>query len=211
MPVELQRGSTNGVQMRQKPDFQACTVFILNASTAILSTTFLDSAVADYELIHDIWTKDFLDCILIQAPGEPKSIKTNQEYFASFLEKNKVKNAFVSPAFALDGMEISGSINIIPTVATCDLKNGPYIATISGCGCLSVGFTPAYGLFLDDYEAFMVGALEDASLARSYLSMQVSVPGTRQPAIIIPSRLPALGSDAGPLAGLRFAAKDICK
>lgn len=43
----------------------------------------------------------------------------------------------------------------------------------------------------------------------SHLYMNVAVPGTREPAIIVPSRLSAMSPSAGPLAGLRFAVKDI--
>jgi Asp-tRNA(Asn)/Glu-tRNA(Gln) amidotransferase A subunit family amidase len=39
--------------------------------------------------------------------------------------------------------------------------------------------------------------------------MNVAIPGTRESGIIVPSRLSAISSSAGLLAGMRFAGKDI--
>lgn len=55
----------------------------------------------------------------------------------------------------------------------------------------------------------MEGAYQGAT-PDSFNSMHVSIPGTRLPAIIVPSRISSLtSSNPGPLAGLRFAVKDI--
>ncbi|KAF1998772.1 amidase signature enzyme [Amniculicola lignicola CBS 123094] len=57
----------------------------------------------------------------------------------------------------------------------------------------------------------MSGSIPSPAAPGSHLTLQVSIPGTRLPAIIVPSRISSVTSqkDDGPLAGLRFAAKDI--
>lgn len=54
----------------------------------------------------------------------------------------------------------------------------------------------------------MSGSIPLDASQNTHLTMQVSVPGTRTPAIIVPSRISSADAD-GPLAGLRFAVKDI--
>jgi Asp-tRNA(Asn)/Glu-tRNA(Gln) amidotransferase A subunit family amidase len=72
-----------------------------------------------------------------------------------------------------------------------------------------ISFAPAYGLQEDVWDSFMSGSIPDDASTGNHLTMQVSIPGTRTPAIIVPSRLRSWSEDAGPLAGLRFAVKDI--
>lgn len=73
-----------------------------------------------------------------------------------------------------------------------------------------MSITPAYALHEDTYEAFMSGAIPSPDDVDAFLTLQVSIPGTRVPAIIVPSKIPSYPSAAlNPLAGLRFAAKDI--
>lgn len=57
----------------------------------------------------------------------------------------------------------------------------------------------------------MSGSISDDASQGTYLTMQVSIPGTRTPAIVVPSRIISANPDenTGPLAGLRFAVKDI--
>ncbi|KAF2730630.1 amidase signature enzyme [Polyplosphaeria fusca] len=88
--------------------------------------------------------------------------------------------------------------------------NGPYVVSVDS-KANSINFTPVYGLHEDVYESFMSGAIPSASAQDSFLTLQVSIPGTRMPAIIVPSKIAsAVTRDAvGPLAGLRFAVKDI--
>lgn len=55
----------------------------------------------------------------------------------------------------------------------------------------------------------MYGSLPDTVMAGKHQQMHVSLPGSRMPNIIVPSKLSSTVSGAGPLAGLRYAVKDI--
>jgi Amidase len=55
----------------------------------------------------------------------------------------------------------------------------------------------------------MSGSIPDKAVADSHRALHVSIPGTRLPAIITPSRLSKTSRGAGPLTGLRMAVKDI--
>ena len=55
----------------------------------------------------------------------------------------------------------------------------------------------------------MEGSIPNPSTSGSHLALHFSLPGTRLPSILVPSRLACTMSDAGPLSGLRFAVKDI--
>ncbi len=65
------------------------------------------------------------------------------------------------------------------------------------------------GRIANQYPAFMEGSIPDGSEPGKHQQLQVSLPGARLPHIIIPSRLPSTSPGAGPLAGLRFAVKDL--
>ncbi|KAF2636897.1 amidase signature enzyme, partial [Massarina eburnea CBS 473.64] len=90
------------------------------------------------------------------------------------------------------------------------LASGPYVVSLSPFGKIA-SMTPVYGLHEDVWESFMSGSILSSSVAGAHLTMQVSIPGTRMPAIIVPSRINSAISieDQSPLSGLRFAVKDI--
>ncbi|KAH7303823.1 amidase signature domain-containing protein [Stachybotrys elegans] len=69
--------------------------------------------------------------------------------------------------------------------------------------------TPVYSLHPDTYDAFMYGSFPDSSEPGKHQQLHVSIAGSRVPYVIVPSRLSSTGADAGPLAGLRYAVKDI--
>jgi len=69
---------------------------------------------------------------------------------------------------------------------TCDKTNDPYVASFSTSGT-GISLTPAYNLHVDYYEAFMSGSIPTSDY---HLTLRVSVPGNRLPAITTPSRFP---------------------
>ena len=57
--------------------------------------------------------------------------------------------------------------------------------------------------------AFMEGSIPDSKVADKHQQLHVSLPGARLAHIIVPSKLASTNENAGPLAGLRFAVKDL--
>lgn len=55
----------------------------------------------------------------------------------------------------------------------------------------------------------MYGSLPDTNVAGKHQQMHVSLPGSMRPNIIVPSKLSSTVAGSGPLAGLRYAVKDI--
>lgn len=92
-------------------------------------------------------------------------------------------------------------------IPACNLPDGPYVLS-TGSALNEGALTPVFGLHEDVWDSFMSGSIPVDASTGTHLTMQVSVPGTRTPAIIVPSRISSADAD-GPLAGLRFAVKDI--
>lgn len=92
-------------------------------------------------------------------------------------------------------------------IPACNLPDGPYILS-TGSELNKAALAPVFGLHEDVWDSFMSGSIPVDASTGTHLTMQVSVPGTRTPAIIVPSRIASTATD-GPLAGLRFAVKDI--
>ncbi|KAF2113157.1 hypothetical protein BDV96DRAFT_648131 [Lophiotrema nucula] len=87
-------------------------------------------------------------------------------------------------------------------------SNGPYVISMAR-SVTGISLTPVYGIHEDVWDSFMSGSMSNTAVAGSHLTFQVSIPGTRTPGIIVPSKISSAISmeEVGPLAGLRF--KDI--
>ncbi|KAH7131808.1 amidase signature domain-containing protein [Dendryphion nanum] len=183
-----------------------CTVVTVNGN---LSGQSLGATIDQYRGIgDDVWSEaQFLERILVQsASNVSAALEINS--LSSFLSENAVEYLFLSPVFNATRLATSASVHSI--ASTCDLTNGPHVVTLSpGQSDLSV--TTVFGIHEDVFEAFMSGSIPSASIENAHLTMQVSVPGTRMPGIIVPLRIASAitTNDPGPLAGLRFAVKDI--
>jgi Asp-tRNA(Asn)/Glu-tRNA(Gln) amidotransferase A subunit family amidase len=148
-----------------------------------------------------------MECLFIQTAGNATST-TDIASLSSFIAENELSYVFVSSAYNVTGLVTAAAVYPVPS--SCALANGPYAVTLSPCET-GLSVTPVYGLHEDVYESFMSGAIPNAAIPGAHLTMQVSVPGTREPAIIVPSRIASAitTGQVGPLAGLRFATKDI--
>ncbi|KAB5578141.1 amidase signature domain-containing protein [Coniochaeta sp. 2T2.1] len=145
------------------------------------------------------------DCLSAAYNGTATDVPVDVS-FADFITKHGVDTASVSANFKLEGFASTAHVTAVESA--CTLNNGPYVATLPSCEGVGLGMTPVYALHADHYEAFMEGAVKDTSDASKFQQLHVSLPGSRQPHIIVPSRL-SVDASAGPLAGLRFAVKDI--
>jgi Asp-tRNA(Asn)/Glu-tRNA(Gln) amidotransferase A subunit family amidase len=148
----------------------------------------------------------FMECIFVQSNGISSS-SVDLDSLASFIANRSISHVYVSDAFNITGLVTAAVVTAVSSA--CDLANGPYVASISPRGS-TLDLTPVYGLHEDVWESFMSGSIPNNAVA-GHLTLQVSIPGSRMPAIIVPSRIASAITKvaAGPLAGLRFAVKDI--
>ncbi|PSN69376.1 amidase signature enzyme [Corynespora cassiicola Philippines] len=154
----------------------------------------------------DVWSSvQFMECLFIQGPATTL-IAPEMSSIMAFINTANISYVFLPYAF--DSTELSEDVEFYQIPSECGLKDGPYVLNLPKFGG-KASLSPAYGLHEDDYEAFMSGSMPKDGLAGEHITMQVSVPGSRMPAIIVPSRIPSLIGEGGPLAGLRFAVKDI--
>jgi hypothetical protein len=148
-----------------------------------------------------------MECIFVQSDSiTPTSVDVGS--LGSFIANKSISHVFVSDAYSVTGLATASAVNTVSSA--CDLASGPYVASNSPRGN-NLDLTPVYGLHENVWESFTSGSVPSKAVAGAHLTMQVSIPGTRMPAIIIPSRISsAITTEViGPLAGLRFAVKDI--
>lgn len=149
-----------------------------------------------------------MECLFIQSKTN-STATVNLESLEQFVSGNSLKYVFLSSIYNIANLSYNTTVCRIPS--TCDLTNGPNVVSVSSSGG-EISVTPAYGLHEDLWESFMSGSIPSPSVAGAHLTLQVSVPGSQMPAIIVPSRIAStisIDDDSKPLAGLRFAVKDI--
>ncbi|VUC36765.1 unnamed protein product [Clonostachys rosea] len=192
------RGSSGG--------YLGCTVLTISDPIGTLSSTTVDRLLAEYS-IDDVWSAEqFLDCLFIQYNGTKNGIVLSPSV-AESLNSHGVEHLFLDSAFNATGFASVTAVSIVES--RCELSNGPYVLTLPDCEQGGLSVTPVYALHPDNYEAFMCGSYVDPTEPGRHQQLHVSLPGTRVPNIIVPSRLSSTNAGAGPLAGLRFSVKDI--
>ncbi|KAF1940448.1 amidase signature enzyme [Clathrospora elynae] len=201
-PEALNKRSING---RKSTVYLPCTVMTVDGE---LSGTTLDAQLAQYRAIKDdVWSEEqFTECIYVQSTTITCAVDLTS--LADFVSNSSLTHIFLPDTYNLTGLSASSNFYSISTPSS--LPNGPYVLTLSPDETVA-DITPVYGLNEDQYEAFMSGSIPNTSSDGAHFTMQVSIPGTRMPAIIVPSRIASAVTteDSGPLAGLRFAVKDI--
>ncbi|KFA71403.1 hypothetical protein S40288_04317 [Stachybotrys chartarum IBT 40288] len=186
--------------------YLGCTVVTVHGPVDGLSGAIVQESLVGYEE-DDVWSADqFLDCISVQYNGTDTGIAVEASV-ATFMQENNIQTAFFDVAFDLSGLETAATV--FNVASNCEWGNGPYILTLPDCDHGGISMTPVHTLHSDNYDAFMYGSFPNATEAGKHQQLHVSLPGARMPNIIVPSKLSSTNAGAGPLAGLRFAVKDI--
>ena len=103
----------------------------------------------------------------------------------------------------------TGSLKVVTVPEYKSVAPGPYVATLGGCNATAFGLRKVYRLFADLQEAFMSAFTPNDDGSFSYLSVwEAAQFGLMVP---VPSKLYSslLDKDRFPLAGMRFAVKDL--
>jgi Asp-tRNA(Asn)/Glu-tRNA(Gln) amidotransferase A subunit family amidase len=150
-----------------------------------------------------------MDCLHVQSTASvPCAVDLTS--VTGFINDHKFSHIFVANLY--DTTALSNFSRVYSVSSTTIVPNGPYVMSVGSSGDI-MSVTPAYGLHEDQYEAFMSGSILNTAESGAHLTMQVSISGTRLPAMIVPSKISTMSfvstEDSEPLAGLRFAVKDI--
>lgn len=153
------------------------------------------------------FSTQFGKCLWLQTDTKPRG-KADTSSLSQLIKEKDIEHVFVSKSYKIKGPRTKASI--YPISSDPELAPGPYVVTLSDDDEV-VSTTPVYGLHEDVWQSFMSGSIPNTDLPGSHLTMHVSIPGTREPAIIVPSKIASktLSKEKNPLAGLRFAVKDI--
>ncbi|KAL0950298.1 hypothetical protein HGRIS_010276 [Hohenbuehelia grisea] len=119
---------------------------------------------------------------------------------------NNITDLYLGAARLCVGSDIADDIAILPL--TSSLPDGPHLCT-NHLGPDDVSCLDTYRLMEDTYEAFIYGTLlTGGDWMETHMTLQSTQGDTSASFIPIPSRIPSFSSGL-PLAGLRFALKDI--
>ncbi|KAF9870786.1 hypothetical protein CkaCkLH20_11685 [Colletotrichum karsti] len=144
-----------------------------------ITSNLLSSFIDSYGSTDDVWSDSFLDCIVIQG-GAIGSI-------SDFVVGNNVTTVLTD---RVSNVQLPQSVAFYTIQGSTErsLSNGPYDTSLS----------------------FMSGSLLLNASSDSYIATHFGIPCALQQGIAVPSRLSSLpATKDGPLAGLRFAVKDV--
>lgn len=155
-------------------------------------TAFGDSALAAtvqaWKEKDDVWSEAFLKGVYIAYNGSQNSPSV------SLTDKSKEGYGI---QLALRSASYSGGVDL-----SSPLPSGPYFLDP-----LSGSIFEAYRLYDDENQAFLYSTIPDGS--GGYKVLSAKVPGAATETIGVPSRLYFTPTPEHPLAGMRFAVKDI--
>ncbi|KAF9057512.1 amidase signature domain-containing protein [Panaeolus papilionaceus] len=168
--------------------------------------------LSNYREKDDVWNDDFLEVLVLHKVGKVP-LNLGEAFFA-FVAKKGVRHIWLSGAiYYSDTLELRDNGCIERIEAPLFLKPGPYLATRSRRDSSEWNLHEVYRLYPDTYETFLFGAIPDrTSLQAGWLKTNLPVSSPfRWPIqlIPVPSRLYSLSNPQLPLAGKRFALKDI--
>ncbi|KAF8958501.1 amidase signature domain-containing protein [Flammula alnicola] len=183
--------------------------FVLIPATSVwikdnyITKESLQSQLTVYGTFDDVWTEGFMGCLVISYEGK------NPTSFGSttfdWLRSQGVSRVFISGSFHRPANEIIPIYSMVGTV-----RPGPFVISHLGDGTIGLAFQNVYRLYLDEYEAFLFGAIPDFVNGGWILT---NITHTRDDEsysqfIPVPSRL-TISNMHLPLAGTRFGLKDI--
>ncbi|KAJ3562823.1 hypothetical protein NP233_g9337 [Leucocoprinus birnbaumii] len=177
----------------------------IRVSSSPLSRRFLDAQFDAFKQIDDVWSEKFMQTLFIGFEKEVNAFFDDSG--KEWLVEKGVRNLYLTkgiekPVFKkANDMAIREVTDVPP--------HGPWLIRARTFLRSKLRAYPVYGLVEDDHDAFTVGALPD-HVHGGYVTTNFTLennPGAHY--IPVPSRLSAWSGATLPLAGLRFAVKDI--
>lgn len=178
----------------------------IRTTSSPLSRKFLEAQFDAFKHIDDVWSEKFISTLFVGFEKEDVSAFFDDSGKEWLIEKG-IRNLFITRRVEKPVFKKANDMNIreISDVP----PHGPWIVRAKATNRNAIRAFPVYGLVEDDHDAFTVGAFPNFALGgwyRTNITLE-SNPGVQY--IPVPSRLSAWSGRSLPLAGLRFAVKDI--
>ncbi|KAJ6576658.1 amidase family protein [Mycena vulgaris] len=170
--------------------------------TVITATTILDT-LGQYAALDDVWTWDFIfsrgSALAITYSGAGHSVIDSSAH--KWMEAHSVA---LHPSVSFFSDPTTNPLLSSPRRLSNEttLAPGPHVISASG------QVSKVYRLYRDELEAFLFGCISDETAPSAFKMADIYIPGNQDYLIPVPSRLYSL-TDTRPLAGKRFALKDI--
>ncbi|TFK43969.1 amidase signature domain-containing protein [Crucibulum laeve] len=170
-----------------------------------ITMEFLESQLATYAQLDDVWNDKFLEALIISYEGPAMAFFDDEA--KRWLDALPTTHLFISKSIQPPSLENSEVL----TISTIP-PPGPYFISKSN-EKKQLAIHHVYRLYEDDHHAFLFGAIPGPS--GGWVATNITFPIEDQDdippqQIPVPSRLPALLSpNAKPLSGARFGLKDI--
>ncbi|KAF5363872.1 hypothetical protein D9756_000069 [Leucocoprinus leucothites] len=177
----------------------------IRVSSSPLSRQFLDAQFNAFKQIDDVWSDKFMQTLFIGFEKEVNAFFDDSG--KEWLLENGVRNLYITrgiekPTFKKANDLAIREVSDVP-------PHGPWLIRTKRHNRNRIRAYPVYGLVEDDHDAFTTGVLPDP-IHGGYVPTNFTLesnPGAYY--IPVPSRLSAWSGADLPLAGLRFAVKDI--
>jgi hypothetical protein len=186
--------------LQPQSDIVPSTVIYTNASS--ISAEYLESMLAKYTAIDDVFTEDFLEAVFVISSVSNAQLDTSA---MSFFTSMNLSHLVLSSSFAQTSGDASVSVSFIEAPTVDSLPPGPYAATVSLSG---ISLSSVYRLYPDSYRTFLFGAFESNDREGNYKALGAFLPKFWDPMIPVPSRIYSM-YDSRPFAGERVAIKDL--
>ncbi|XXG95592.1 hypothetical protein Hte_001860 [Hypoxylon texense] len=161
--------------------FEPCTIFDTNDSR--LTASFLESTVEKFAKIDDVWSNEFLTCIILQSDRKLEIEDTAKNIIEQWGTR---------------------SVQYLIREKNLSIPEGPYFLNTGNLHY-------AYRLYPDTHAAFVVATVESNEPNR-YQALDAAAYGERNPSaltVAVPSRLRYTKTLSKPFHGYRLAVKDI--
>ncbi|KAF8166981.1 amidase signature domain-containing protein [Pholiota molesta] len=221
---EHQAGVVFKFTRHEEPLYLAASqaVFEIPQATAVPAVTFTPATSISVEDAHitkesienqlnlfarfdDVWNQGFVEgSLLISYKGSQPATLDPQAY--AWLKSRGVTHLFLSETIQRP------SEGAIPTYTFAELPPlGPLMVFPSDVSRPGLTFHTVYRLYLDDYDAFLFGAIPDL-VSGGWIPTDIKhtfEDGSSSQLIPVPSRMTPMLSATQPLTGMRFGLKDI--
>ncbi|KAG5723421.1 Glutamyl-tRNA(Gln) amidotransferase subunit A [Termitomyces sp. T112] len=170
----------------------------ITAQYSPITKSFLESQIAAYGNIDDVWTDRFLDSLFISYDGQFTGFF--QEEAEEWLQASNISHLYLSSNIRLPKFTS-------PPVSQIEAgpPAGPYFTMLS-LSSSHLDIHAAYRLRKDEYASFLFGAIPDPS--GGWIKTNITLDTSNAQYIPVPSRISLLTKSL-PLSGMRFALKDI--
>ena len=178
----------------------------IRVSSSPLSRRFLEAQFDAFKTIDDVWNEHFVKILFIAFERRDMRAFFDDSGKDWLLEKG-VQYLFITDT--IDPPKFKKANDLAIHQVSDVPPHGPWLVRTRQYSRHLLRAYPVYGLVEDDHDAFTVGALPD-TVHGGYTATNFTLdsrPGAHF--VPVPSRLSAWSGRSLPLAGMRFAVKDI--